>query len=138
VQRAQADGRRPRHVLLSIVHEQAGGAIRLHDIEGDLVDPSNPAREIKRDDLGHLTVGAIADLGIFSLASGDFGFVDSFGGLLKGNRKLVCEMTVKDGQTVFDLNGRTREDWRSIEPLNYPNQGDSRWDGILHRRRRRR
>ncbi len=99
---------------------------------------SNPAREIKRDDLGHLTVGATADLGIFSLASGDFGFVDSFGGLLKGNRKLICEMTVKDGQVVFDLNGRTREDWRSIEPLNYPSQGDSRWDGILHRRRRRR
>ena len=99
---------------------------------------SNPAREIKRDDLGHLTVGAIADLGIFSMATGDFGFVDSFGGLQKGDRKLVCEMTVKDGQVVFDYNGRTREDWRNIEPLNYPSQGDSRWDGILHRRRRRR
>jgi len=39
MQRAQADGPRPRHVLRSIVHEQAGGAIRPHDIEGDLVDP---------------------------------------------------------------------------------------------------
>lgn len=98
----------------------------------------NPAREIQRDDLGHLSVGAIADLGVFSLAEGDFGFVDSFGGLQKGNRNLVCEITIKDGQTAFDLNGRTREDWRKIEELNYPNQGDSRWDGILHRRRRRR
>jgi dihydroorotase len=97
---------------------------------------SNPADEIKRDDLGHLTVGAIADVGIFSLAAGDFGFVDSFGGLQKGSRKLFCEMTLKDGQVVFDVNGRTREDWRHIEPLNYPRQGDSRWDGILHSRPR--
>lgn len=93
----------------------------------------NPAQEIKRGDLGHLSVGAVADLGIFSMLEGDFGFVDSFGGLQKGDKKLVCEMTVKDGQTAFDLNGRTRQDWREL-PLDYVRQGDSRWDGILNRR----
>lgn len=93
----------------------------------------NPAQEIRRDDLGHLTVGALADLGVFSVAEGDFGYVDSFGGLQKGNQKLVCEMTIKDGQTAYDLNGRTRQDWREL-PLDYERQGDRRWDGILNRR----
>ena len=91
----------------------------------------NPAQEIKRDDIGHLSVGAIADLGVFSMTTGDFGFVDSFGGLQKGDKKLICEMTLKDGRTAFDLNGRTRQDWRQL-PLDYGKQGDSRWDGILY------
>lgn len=93
----------------------------------------NPAQEIKREDLGQLSVGAVADLGIFSVAEGDFGYVDSFGGLQKGSQKLVCEMTIKDGQTAFDLNGRTRQSWREL-PLDYGRQGDRRWDGILNRR----
>ena len=95
----------------------------------------NPAREIKREDLGHLTVGASADISIFSMASGEFGFVDSFGALQKGDKKLVCEMTFKDGLMAWDLNGRARQDWREL-PLDYPKQGNSRWDGILNRPRR--
>ena len=89
----------------------------------------NPAREIKREELGHLTVGAAADLAVLSMARGDFGFVDSFGALQKGDRKLVCEMTFKDGLLAWDLNGRTREDWRNL-PLDYGRQGSPRWDGI--------
>jgi dihydroorotase len=94
---------------------------------------SSPAAQIKRPDLGHLSVGAIADLGVFSISEGEFGYVDSFGGLQKGNQKLVCELTIKDGQTAFDLNGRSRQDWREL-PFDYGRQGDGRWDGILHRR----
>ena len=91
----------------------------------------NPAREIKREELGHLTVGAAADIAVLSMARGDFGFVDSFGALQKGDRKLVCEMTFKDGLLAWDLNGRTREDWRNL-PLDYGRQGSPRWDGILN------
>lgn len=97
----------------------------------------NPAREIKREELGHLSPGAIADISVFSMASGDFGFFDSFGGRQKGNKKLICEMTFKDGLLAWDLNARTRQDWREL-PLDYRRQGDSRWDGILNRQRRRR
>ena len=71
------------------------------------------------------------------MASGDFGFFDSFGGRQKGNKKLICEMTFKDGLLAWDLNGRTRQDWREL-PLDYRRQGDPRWDGILNRQRRRR
>jgi dihydroorotase len=97
----------------------------------------NPAREVKREDLGHLSPGAIADISVFSMATGDFGFFDSFGGRQKGSQKLTCEMTFKDGLLAWDLNGRTRQDWREL-PLDYSRQGDSRWDGILNRQRRRR
>jgi dihydroorotase len=69
------------------------------------------------------------------MARGEFGFVDSFGALQKGDKKLVCEMTFKDGLMAWDLNGRARQDWREL-PLDYPKQGNSRWDGILNRPQR--
>ncbi len=94
----------------------------------------NPAKEIKREELGHLSKGAIADIGVFGVRTGSFGYVDSFGGRQKGDKMLECEMTFKDGLLAFDLNGRTRLDWREL-PLHYGRQGDSRWDGILNRRR---
>jgi dihydroorotase len=97
----------------------------------------NPAREVKQEQLGHLSTGAIADISVFSMASGDFGFFDSFGGRQKGSQKLTCEMTFKDGLLAWDLNARTRQDWHEL-PLDYSRQGDSRWDGILNRQRRRR
>ena len=95
----------------------------------------NPAREIKREELGHLSEGAIADVSVFGMETGEFGFVDSFGARHDGTQKLICEMTFKDGLLAWDLNGRTRQDWREL-PLDYSRQGDSRWDGILNRRRR--
>lgn len=91
----------------------------------------NSARAMQREELGHLSVGAVADLAVLRVARGDFGFVDSFGALQKGDRKLVCEMTFKEGLLAWDLNGRTRENWRHL-PLDYGRQGSSRWDGILH------
>ncbi len=95
----------------------------------------NPAREIKREEFGHLSVGAIADVAVLSLASGEFGLVDSFGARQDADKELVCEMTFKDGQLMFDLNGRTRQDWRELPP-DYGKQGSPRWDGILHYQRR--
>jgi dihydroorotase len=95
----------------------------------------NPAREIQREDLGHLSVGAIADIAVLREEKGDFGFTDIYGARLKGNRKLDCEMTFLAGKLAYDLNGRTREDWDKL-PAGYDRQGDRRWDGILHRGRR--
>ncbi len=92
----------------------------------------NPAREIKREELGHLSTGAVADVAVFGMASGEFGFVDSFGGRQMGDKKLVCEMTFQSGLLAFDLNGRTRQDWREL-PHDYTKQGSPRWDGILNR-----
>ncbi len=94
----------------------------------------NPAREIHREELGHLSEGAIADIAVLRAESGTFGFVDSFGARQSGSQRLVCEMTFKDGLLAWDVNGRTRPDWREL-PHDYGRQGEPQWDGILNRRR---
>jgi len=71
----------------------------------------HPAREIHHEELGNLTVGAVADVAVLRLVNGDFGFVDSARLRLRGNRKLVAELTVREGKIVWDLNGMSSEDW---------------------------
>ena len=75
----------------------------------EVVDRSTriPARVIRRPELGHLSVGAGADVAVLGLRSGDFGFVDSFDERLPGRQRLECEMTLRNGQVVWDLNGRS-------------------------------
>ncbi len=75
----------------------------------------NPAREIRREELGHLSPGAPADVAVLRLRTGEFGFVDVDGGRLRGGRKLECELTLRDGRVVWDLNGITRPDWDKAE-----------------------
>ena len=65
----------------------------------------NPAREIKREDLGSLSIGADADIAILSLREGKFGFFDYTGYKIEGTKKLECEMTIRAGRIVYDLNG---------------------------------
>jgi dihydroorotase len=89
----------------------------------------HPAREIKREELGNLSVGAAADITVLRLERGNFGFVDMYGARLKGNQKLVCELTLRDGKVVYDLNGMTRPDWNTL-PKDYRQTGDARWDAI--------
>jgi dihydroorotase len=86
----------------------------------------NPAREIKQEQLGHLSVGALADVAVLRLEKGDFGFVDSFGGKKRGSQKLTCEMTLRGGKVVYDLNGLARPDWETL-PKDYRSTGDPRW-----------
>jgi dihydroorotase len=87
----------------------------------------NAARAMRREDLGHLSVGGAADVAVLRLDKGDFGFVDSFGARQRGDRRLVCELTVRDGKVVYDLNGLSRPDWRTL-PRDYKSTGDPRWD----------
>lgn len=65
----------------------------------------SPAQAIKRPELGHLSVGSIADIAILSMRKGNFGFYDLAGYKMQTNEKLECEMTIKDGRIVYDLNG---------------------------------
>jgi dihydroorotase len=88
----------------------------------------NPAREIKQDGLGHLSVGAVADVAVLRLEAGSFGFVDSFGARLRGTQRLACELTVRDGKIVYDQNGIARPDWETL-PRDYKSTGDPRWEG---------
>jgi dihydroorotase len=64
-----------------------------------------PAQVIHRENLGHLSEGAIADVAIFSMRNGNFGFYDKTGYKMTGKQKLECEMTIKGGKVVYDLNG---------------------------------
>ena len=65
----------------------------------------NPAMMINRPDLGNLDIGSEADIAVFSMMKGDFGFLDISGEKLKGTQKLVAELTIRAGKIVWDLNG---------------------------------
>jgi dihydroorotase len=71
----------------------------------------NPAQYIRREKLGHLSVGAPADVAIFRLERGKFGFVDSDRFVRSGNQRLTCEMTVLSGNVMWDLNGLSSDPW---------------------------
>ncbi len=69
------------------------------------------AEVIHRIDLGQLGVGADADIAVLNLRRGAVGFIDTGGGRLPGDRRLECELTVRAGQVVWDLNGLSRPLW---------------------------
>jgi len=94
----------------------------------------NPAREIQHEELGHLSVGAPADVAVLKLETGKFGFTDMYGARLQAGRKLTCELTVRAGKVVYDTNGLSRPDWDKL-PKDYRQTGDPRWDGIMPQRR---
>ncbi|MBI3684246.1 MAG: amidohydrolase/deacetylase family metallohydrolase [Acidobacteria bacterium] len=71
----------------------------------------NPANQIKRPELGHLSAGAEADVTVLALERGNFGFIDSAGARRSGTERLVAEMTIRKGAVMWDLNGRASTDW---------------------------
>ena len=71
----------------------------------------HPAQAIQRTDLGHLDEGAVADVAVLKVLEGDFGFIDSGGYRMDGHQKLACELTLREGAVVWDLNGRSRPYW---------------------------
>jgi dihydroorotase len=74
----------------------------------------HPAREIHQEQLGHLSVGAPADIAVLRLVKGDFGFLDARGTRMNGSQKLVAELTIRAGRVVWDLNGLSADDWQSV------------------------
>ncbi len=71
----------------------------------------NPAKEINHKELGHLSIGAPADIAVLRLEHGDFGFLDVDGKRMRGKSRLACELTVHNGKVVYDLNGIAAQDW---------------------------
>jgi dihydroorotase len=67
-----------------------------------------PAQIIKREELGNLSVGAEADIAILDLRKGKFGLFDYTGYKIEADKKLECEMTIRAGKIVYDLNGIAR------------------------------
>ena len=87
----------------------------------------HPAREIKQEALGHLSVGAIADIAVLRLEKGQFGFLDMHGARMAGTQRLVAEMTLKDGRIIYELNGLSRPEWSTL-PKDYKTTGAPTWD----------
>jgi dihydroorotase len=52
-----------------------------------------------------------------------------YGARLSGHQKLECEVTIRDGKIVYDLNAITRPDWTTL-PKDYKMIGDPKWDGL--------
>jgi dihydroorotase len=77
----------------------------------------NPAQQMKRTELGHLSEGAVADIAVLRLDHGRFGLVDAQRARLMSTKLLVCEMTIRDGAVAWDRNGRTATDYREAYGL---------------------
>jgi len=73
----------------------------------------NPAQEIHRPQLGNLDIGSIADIAIFNVRNGKFGFWGN-DGYIDGTKRLEEEITIRAGQIKWNLNGR-------VKPINLPN-----------------
>jgi dihydroorotase len=65
----------------------------------------NPAKVINRPELGNLSVGTVADVAVFSMRKGNFGFIDVGEDKIQGTKKLEAELTIRAGKIVWDLNG---------------------------------
>ncbi len=90
----------------------------------------HPARQIKRTELGNLSVGSPADVAVFSVQKGKFGFVDVYGAKMDGTQMITAEMTFRDGRMYWDLNGLARTSWDKL-PKDYGPQADWTWDGVI-------
>lgn len=89
----------------------------------------NPAHEIHKDELGNLSVGSPADVAVLRVERGHFGYTDMYGARMDGTQRFMCEMTVRNGKVVYDLNGISRSAWEKLPP-DYKAIGDPRWDGL--------
>ena len=87
----------------------------------------NPARIIHREQLGHLSVGAIADIAVLRIEKGKFRLRRFLGRANGRHATLIGELTVASGKVVYDLNGITRDRWDRLGK--YQAQGEPFWDG---------
>jgi len=75
----------------------------------------NTAQVIQKPELGNLSVGTEADVAVFGLREGNFGFVDARGTVFKGNKKIESELTLRAGRVVWDLNGISGQAWDAVK-----------------------
>jgi dihydroorotase len=95
--------------LLNVASKFMAMGLSLSEVVTEMT--AHPAREIRREDLGNLSVGSVADIAVLRLEKGKFGFTDMVNSRLDGTQKLVDEMTLKDGKIVYDLNGMESLPW---------------------------
>jgi len=65
----------------------------------------NPAKVIRHEELGTLSIGSDADVAVLNIRKGKFGLFDYTGVKIVATKKIECEMTIRGGKIVYDLNG---------------------------------
>jgi dihydroorotase len=94
---------------LNVASKMMAIGLSLQEVVAEMT--SHPAREIKHEELGNLSVGSVADVAVLRLENGHFGFTDMVNGRLDGTKLLTDEITIKDGKIVYDLNGMEAAKW---------------------------
>jgi dihydroorotase len=87
----------------------------------------NPAKEIRRRELGTLSVGSEADVAVLEVVHGHFGYIDDGWARMDGTAKVVARMTVRGGRILFDPSGLSMVEWTRA-PRQYfttPQSGNS-------------
>ncbi len=97
--------------ILNVASKMMAIGLSLSEVIADMT--AHPAHQIRHDELGNLSPGAVADIAVLSIQTGKFGFTDMDNRRVDGTRKLVAELTLKDGKIVYDLNGRGAEPWNA-------------------------
>ncbi len=95
--------------MLNVMSKIMSQGVSLEDVVS--MSTWAPAQQIKRTELGHLSVGAIADVAVIRMDKGEVGFLDVRNARAMGNRLLTAELTLKDGEVMWDFNGRTGTPW---------------------------
>jgi len=88
----------------------------------DIIERSTwtPALTIGHPELGNIGQTAYADIAVLEIAEGDFGLTDNGSGnrVYPTGKRIVCQMTVRNGEVVWDKNGRSRDSWTNTPPTN--------------------
>ena len=108
-------------LMLSLGEEHAARLFELMDDE--------EIREISQTMANLGTVSSNLVERLFVEFAEQFSQGGSLVGSMDSTERLMCELTVKDGRIVYDLNGISRPDWKTL-PEGYGPIGDGRWDGL--------
>lgn len=76
----------------------------------------NPAKAIRRPELGRLAEGGEADIAVFRLAPGRVALLDSDQARFTAGEELRCVLTVRAGAVVWDPEGLSLTDWKAAGP----------------------
>lgn len=114
--------------LLNVMSKFMAMGLTLQQVIADTT--WNPAQEIHRPQFGNLSVGAPADLAVLSEEHGNFGFLDMDNLKLIGHDRLICELTLRDGKIVYDLDGISMDIWNDPHPSTDP-QKASHWTTFI-------
>jgi dihydroorotase len=87
----------------------------------------NPAAEIRRPELGTLSVGKDADIAVLELMKGHFSYIDCGVARMDGNDRLVARMTIRAGHILYDPSGLSMVEWDKARSQYFssPERGDS-------------